>query len=109
MFVSPANYVLIRYRLISEVLRSLFIGSIADFARTYYCFSVAEAVIEILLGVNRHQSSGKALAMQWSDIAWENDRIRVPSPKIEHHDGKASRTNPLFPEVRPRDKPVELL
>ena len=43
----------------------------------------------------------EALALQWSDIDWENDRIRVPSPKTEHHDGKASRTIPLFPELKP--------
>jgi integrase len=39
--------------------------------------------------------------LRWSDIDWERGRIRVPSPKTERHEGKASRTIPLFPELRP--------
>ena len=29
------------------------------------------------------------------------ERIRIRSPKTEHHSGKASRTVPIFPELRP--------
>ena len=32
---------------------------------------------------------------------WELSRIRVSSPKTEHHEGRASRTIPLFPELVP--------
>lgn len=35
------------------------------------------------------------------DIDWENDRMTVRSPKTEHHEGKASRQVPIFPELRP--------
>jgi hypothetical protein len=34
-------------------------------------------------------------------VDWENDRITVSSPKMEHIPGKESRVVPLFPELRP--------
>ena len=40
------------------------------------------------------------LGLRWSDIDWERNRMRVRSPKTEHHEGKAERWVPLFPEVR---------
>ena len=40
------------------------------------------------------------LALTWDCVDWENNRLRIPSPKTEHHAGKASRTIPLFPELR---------
>jgi integrase len=43
----------------------------------------------------------EVLSLRWQDIDWVNDRIRVRSPKTEHHPGKESRTIPLFPELRP--------
>lgn len=42
----------------------------------------------------------EVLALEWSDVQWEANRLRVPSPKTEHHEGKGSRLIPLFPEVR---------
>jgi integrase len=41
------------------------------------------------------------LALQWGDVDWERARITVHSPKTEHHEGKAERVVPLFPELRP--------
>jgi len=41
------------------------------------------------------------LALRWSDIDWQRDRFTVRSPKTEHHEGKASRVIPIFPELRP--------
>lgn len=41
------------------------------------------------------------LALRWSDIDWERGRMRVPSPKTEHHEGGQSRIVPLFPELLP--------
>ena len=43
----------------------------------------------------------EVLSLRWQDIDWEAGRIVVQSPKTEHHVGKASRTIPLFPELRP--------
>jgi integrase len=43
----------------------------------------------------------EVLSLRWQDIDWAGNRIIVTSPKTEHHAGKASRTIPLFPELRP--------
>jgi integrase len=41
------------------------------------------------------------LALKWGDVDWARSRIRVSSPKTEHHEGKAFRWLPIFPELRP--------
>jgi integrase len=41
------------------------------------------------------------LALEWADVDWERSRFRVASPKTEHHEGKAERWVPIFPELRP--------
>jgi integrase len=38
--------------------------------------------------------------MRWGDIDWGKSRIIVRSPKTEHHEGKETRTIPIFPEIR---------
>lgn len=43
----------------------------------------------------------ETLSLQWSNINWEQNKIVVPSPKTEHHEGGAFRIIPLFPEIRP--------
>ena len=40
------------------------------------------------------------VAMKWVDVDWEHSRIRVPSPKTEHHEGGDCRFIPMFPELR---------
>ena len=42
----------------------------------------------------------EVLSLRWQDVDWEAGRIVVTSPKTEHHHAKASRTIPLFPELR---------
>ena len=46
------------------------------------------------------RTPSETLALKWSDIDWERQRIRVPSPKTAHV-GKSSREIPLFPELLP--------
>ena len=41
------------------------------------------------------------LPLRWADINWEENSIVIHSPKTEHHEGGASRTIPLFAELRP--------
>lgn len=41
------------------------------------------------------------LALKWSDLDWKKEQFTVTSVKTEHHDGKGTRTVPLFPELRP--------
>jgi integrase len=40
------------------------------------------------------------LALKWVDVDWDKGRIRVPSPKTEHIEGRAHRMIPMFPELR---------
>lgn len=41
------------------------------------------------------------LALKWGDILWDRGRFVVHSPKTEHHEGKAQRVVPIFPELYP--------
>jgi len=43
----------------------------------------------------------EVLSLRWQDVDWDTGRIVVQSPKTEHHAGKARRTIPMFPELRP--------
>ena len=43
----------------------------------------------------------EVLSLRWQDIDWEAGKMRVTSPKTEHHPGKDSRVLPIFPELRP--------
>ena len=38
--------------------------------------------------------------LSWADVNWDKGTLHVKSPKTEHHAGQASRTVPLFPELR---------
>ena len=40
-------------------------------------------------------------AIRWCDVDWARSRIRVASPKTEHHPGGEFRVIPLFPELLP--------
>lgn len=41
------------------------------------------------------------LALKWTDVDWERNRILVRSSKTEHLEGNGIRFIPLFPELRP--------
>jgi integrase len=41
------------------------------------------------------------IELRLQDVDWERERFLVHSPKTEHHDGKATRWVPIFPELRP--------
>ena len=41
------------------------------------------------------------IALRLDAVDWDAKRIRIDSPKTEHHDGKAFRIIPLFPELQP--------
>ncbi len=42
----------------------------------------------------------EALALRWSDVDWEHNRLTIRSCKTEHHEGKGERIIPLFAEIR---------
>jgi hypothetical protein len=39
-------------------------------------------------------------ALRWGDVNWDNGEIRVPCPKLAHHEQLAYRTVPMFPVIR---------
>jgi len=47
------------------------------------------------------RTPSETLSLRWEDVAWQENRILVRSPKTEHHEGKDSRLVPIFPELRP--------
>lgn len=62
-----------------------------------------DAQWRLLVSLSRYgglRCPSEHLALRWGDIDWERNRIRVPSPKTEHHEGKECRYIPLFPELR---------
>lgn len=63
-----------------------------------------DAQWKLLIALSRYgglRCPSEHLSLRWGDIDWEKNRIRVPSPKAEHHEGKAERIIPLFPELLP--------
>ena len=46
------------------------------------------------------RNPSETLALKWVDVNWEKSRLKVTSPKTEHHRGKESRVIPIFPEIR---------
>lgn len=45
------------------------------------------------------RTPSETFGLRWGDVDWEGRRIAVRSPKTAHHDGKAERVIPLFPEL----------
>ena len=43
----------------------------------------------------------ETLSLRWEDIDWEMNRMSIPEPKVEHHEGRGIRSCPIFPELRP--------
>lgn len=40
------------------------------------------------------------LALQWSDVDWEQERLTIRASKTEHHEDGGVRQIPLFPEIK---------
>ncbi|MAX27491.1 MAG: integrase [Phycisphaeraceae bacterium] len=43
----------------------------------------------------------ETLSLRWGDVDWEHSKIKVRSPKTEHHPGGEWRMIPMFPELVP--------
>jgi integrase len=43
----------------------------------------------------------EVLTLTWGDVDWGRRLLTVHSPKTAHHEGKASRVIPIFPELAP--------
>ena len=49
----------------------------------------------------RVRTFSETLSLRWEDIDWEMNRMSIPEPKVEHHEGRGIRSCPIFPELRP--------
>ncbi|MFZ4083330.1 MAG: hypothetical protein ACOYKN_19025 [Pirellula sp.] len=47
------------------------------------------------------RTPSETLSLRWDDIDWELNRMSIPVPKVEHHEGRGIRICPIFPELRP--------
>ena len=66
--------------------------------------AVCNPTWRVIVALSRYgglRCPSEVLSLRWQDVDWEAGRIVVQSPKTEHHVGKASRTIPLFVELRP--------
>jgi integrase len=64
----------------------------------------ANPVWQVILGLSRYgglRTPSETLSLRWEDIDWELNRMSIPEPKVEHHDGRGIRSCPIFPELRP--------
>jgi integrase len=58
----------------------------------------------VILGLSRYgglRTPSETLSLRWDDIDWEMNRMSIPEPKDEHHEGRGIRSCPIFPELRP--------
>jgi len=84
----------------------------ADHGRYFYVSrEAAQKVLDacpdhewrLLFGLSRFgglRCPSEHLRLKWGHVDFANNRLIVPQPKVEHH-GRATRTIPLFPELRP--------
>ena len=47
------------------------------------------------------RAPSETLSLRCEDIDWEMNRMSIPEPKVEHHEGRGIRSCPIFPELRP--------
>ena len=67
----------------------------------HQCPTVHWQLIIVLCRYAGLRCPSEVLSLKWDDVDWENLRIRVTSPKTEHHPGRELRVVPIFPEVLP--------
>jgi integrase len=64
----------------------------------------AKLVWQVILWLSRYggfRTPSETLSLRWEDIDWEMNRMSIPEPKVEHHEGRGIRSFPIFPELRP--------
>jgi len=45
------------------------------------------------------RTPSETLSLKWSHVDWERNRMFIPEPKVEHHEGRGVRECPIFPEL----------
>lgn len=103
----------VRWKLLTEnPFADVVAGSQSNPARQYFVTRAeAQKVLDacpdaqwrLLFALSRFgglRCPSEHLALRWSDVDWERNRVRVPSRKTEHLEGGDCRFIPLFPELR---------
>ena len=65
--------------------------------------AVCDPTWQTIVGLCRYgglRCPSEVLSLRWADILWDQDRMRVASPKTAHHPGHESRECPIFPELK---------
>ncbi len=65
------------------------------------CPSIGWRLVFALARYGGLRCPSEIMKLRWRDVHWDQDRFTVHSPKTEHHEGKATRLVPIFPELRP--------
>ena len=63
-----------------------------------------DAQQQVILGLSRYgglRTPSETLSLRWGDIDRELNRMSIPEPKVEHHEGRGIRSCPIFPDLRP--------
>lgn len=87
-------------------------SQVNDAKKHFITREVAEKVLaacpdhewRLLFALSRYgglRCPSEPLRLTWDDVDWGRNRLRVTSPKTEHHEGKGERWIPIFPELRP--------
>ncbi len=63
------------------------------------CNSTWKAIVA-LSRIGGLRCPSETLSITWGDVDFENSRLSIPEPKVEHHEGRGVRSCPLFPELR---------
>ncbi|MFM8214288.1 MAG: tyrosine-type recombinase/integrase, partial [Pirellula sp.] len=59
----------------------------------------ANPVWKVILGLSRYgglRTPSETLSLRWEDIDWEMNRMSIPEPKVEHHEGRGIRSCPIL-------------
>jgi integrase len=65
--------------------------------------AVAPMRWKVIIALARYgglRTPSETLSIKWTDVDFENHRMNVPEPKVEHHKGRGVRVCPLFPKLR---------
>lgn len=68
----------------------------------YKMFEFANPTWKAILALSRFgglRCPSETLSIKWQDIDFETSMMSIPQPKLEHIDGRAVRTCPLFPDL----------
>ncbi len=81
-------------------------------ADTEKLIAAANPTWRIIIALSRYaglRCPSEVLSLKWEHVNFETARMTVPSPKTEHHAGKAYRACPIFTALRPHlDEAFEL-